>query len=378
MIEDNKRIVWADLLRLIAIFMVICSHSADPFNVSPEARANPEFNFWGSIYGAFLRPCVPLFVMLTGMLLLPVKQEMGSFYRKRIWRVAVPFIIWSLFYNLFPWMTGLLGMDRSFLSTMFAYAGENPSQSFSDSLHNILLIPFNFSTYTVHLWYIYMLIGLYLIMPIFSSWIAQASDKQKRLFLLLWFVSLFFPYLKEFFTENLGGACAWNDYGILYYFSGFIGYLLLGHYLKESKRIPSPIAIPLSLICFAIGYATTYYGFRHISAQHDASERQIELFFLFCSPQVMLMTSAWYILIQRVKISSPTVQSALKNLTKCGLGIYMIHYFMVGIGYLVIDTIGSPIPVRIPATALLVFLASWAIVASLYKVSPKAAKWIMG
>ena len=378
MIKDNKRIVWADLLRLIAIFMVICSHSADPFNVSPEARANSEFNFWGSIYGTFLRPCVPLFVMLTGMLLLPVKQEMGSFYRKRIWRVAVPFIIWSLFYNLFPWITGVLGMDRSVLSTMFAYAGENPSQSFADSLHNILLIPFNFSTYTVHLWYIYMLIGLYLIMPIFSSWVAQASDKQKRLFLLLWFISLFFPYFKEFLTENLGGACAWNDYGILYYFSGFTGYLLLGHYLKERKRISSKIAIPLSLICFAIGYATTYYGFRHMSAQHDASERQIELFFLFCSPQVMLMTSAWYTLIQRVKISSRTVQSALKNLTKCGLGIYMIHYFMVGIGYLIIDTIGLPIPVRIPATALLVFLASWAIVASLYKVSPKTAKWIMG
>lgn len=62
-----SRIVWVDVLRFIAIFMVICIHCSDPFNVSAEARSNPEFNFWGSLYGSFLRPCVPLFVMITGL-----------------------------------------------------------------------------------------------------------------------------------------------------------------------------------------------------------------------------------------------------------------------------------------------------------------------
>ena len=66
--KNVNHIVWADLIRVIAILMVICIHCSDPFNVSPEARLNPEYNLWGSIYGAFLRPCVPLFVMLTGML----------------------------------------------------------------------------------------------------------------------------------------------------------------------------------------------------------------------------------------------------------------------------------------------------------------------
>lgn len=81
----------------------------------------------GSIYGSFLRPCVPLFVMLTGMLLLPVKQEIGEFYHKRMLRVIIPFVIWSLLYNLFPWFTGILGLNSSVLSVMFPYAGENPS-----------------------------------------------------------------------------------------------------------------------------------------------------------------------------------------------------------------------------------------------------------
>lgn len=47
------------------------------------------------------------------------------------------------------------------------------------------MIPLNFSMYTIHLWYIYMLIGLYLYLPILSAWLQQASEKSLRLFLLL-------------------------------------------------------------------------------------------------------------------------------------------------------------------------------------------------
>ncbi len=86
MLKDSQlgrpqRIEWVDVLRFIAIFLVVCCHCTDPFNVSPEAHTNPEFGFWGAVYGSFLRPCVPLFVMITGLLLLPVRASMGSFYK---------------------------------------------------------------------------------------------------------------------------------------------------------------------------------------------------------------------------------------------------------------------------------------------------------
>lgn len=51
----RKRITWVDVLKFLSIFMVICIHCSDPFNVSPEARSNPDFNFWGGTYGSFLR-----------------------------------------------------------------------------------------------------------------------------------------------------------------------------------------------------------------------------------------------------------------------------------------------------------------------------------
>lgn len=59
--SQPHRIVWVDVLRFLAIFMVICIHCADPFNVSPEARSNPEFNFWGLFMAPFF---VPAFLCL--------------------------------------------------------------------------------------------------------------------------------------------------------------------------------------------------------------------------------------------------------------------------------------------------------------------------
>ena len=373
-----KRIVWADLLRFVAIMMVICIHCSDPFNVSPEARSNPEYNLWGSIYGAFLRPCVPLFVMLTGMLLLPIQQDMGQFYKKRMMRVIVPFLIWSLLYNLFPLLTGIMGWNSSILTKMFAYAGENPSQSWESSLHNIYMIPFNFNVYTIPLWYIYMLIGLYLFMPFFSAWLKQATDKQMKVFLFIWGITLFLPYCNEYISNYILGTCAWNNFGTLYYFAGFNGYLLLGYYLNANNKLTIGKTIILSVILFVIGYVITYIGFRDMTSKPNISEEQMELFFLYCTPNVLLMTVAVFILVQKIQIRSPFITSMLSNMTKCGLGIYMIHYFILGIGYVIIEKINLPIAFQIPTTGILVFILSWRIVSLFYRFIPKYAKWIMG
>lgn len=376
--RSAERMVWVDCIRLLAIFMVICIHCSDPFNVSEEARMNPEYNFWGGLYGAFLRPCVPLFVMLTGLLLLPVRQGIGSFYKKRMLRVVVPFLVWSVFYNLFPWITGLVGLDASVLSDMFAYAGDTPSQSLENCLRQIALIPFNFGVYTIPLWYIYMLIGLYLYMPFFSAWIERATERQMKIYLLVWGLTLFLPYCYEYISTSILGTCAWNDFGTLYYFAGFNGYLLLGHYLKKGNSWPVSHTALVSVLLFAVGYVITYFGFRQMTAQPDISERQVELFFMYCSPNVLLMTVAVFLLVQKVQVKSPLIVSALSNITKCGLGIYMIHYFVVGIGYLIVDRIRVPISVRIPVTAVLVFGLSWAVVSLCYRAFPRLSKWIMG
>lgn len=101
---SSQRIVWLDAVRLVALFTVVCCHCTDTFNFIPPqiTSGTEELKFWGAVYGALLRPCVPLFVMITGALLLPVRQPAGPFYRKRISRVFWPFLIWSILYALFP------------------------------------------------------------------------------------------------------------------------------------------------------------------------------------------------------------------------------------------------------------------------------------
>lgn len=371
------RLVWLDVLRFIAIFMVVCCHCTDPFNVSPAARLDPDYNFWGSLYGSFVRPCVPLFAIMTGLLLLPVRQEAGPFYRKRILRVLFPFLIWSALYNLFPWFTGMLGLEPAVITDFFAYAAA-PSQSLADSLKNIALIPFNFTVYTTHMWYIYMLIGLYLFMPFFSGWMDKASDAMKRTFFILWIVSLFLPYAHEYISENLFGTCSWNAFGTFYYFAGFAGYLFVGYYFARGVTWSTGKIIGLGLLMFAVGYAITYSGFRAMTALPDATEPQVELFFTYCSPNVFLMTLPILLAVQRIKITSPALTRALANLTKCGYGIYMVHYFFVGIAYLLIGKLHTPVAIQIPVTAVLVFACAWGFTAAVYKLMPKQARWIMG
>lgn len=384
-ISDN-RIVWLDVIRCVAMIMVIGVHCIDPFYISPTMRAIPEYTHWAAIYGSLLRPSVPLFVMMTGLLLLPVKkQPLGKFYKKRIYRVLFPFLIWSVLYSMFPWFTGILGLPKEIIGDFFCYTQGQESQSLIDSLKDVAMIPFNFSHKENHMWYIYLLIGLYLYMPFFSAWIENADRKTKRAFLLIWIISLFIPYLKEYVAnclfERSGyvfGTDTWNEFGLFYYFAGFNGYLLLGHYVKKGNDWSLMKTFILCILMFAVGYYITYTGFSTTASNPNATETEMELFFTFCSPNVLLMTLATFLLLQKVVITNSTVIKVLANMTQCGFGIYMVHYFVVGPFFLLIGPSSLPIPLQVPLMAICIFLCSWAFTALIYKLMPQKAVWFMG
>ena len=376
--QKNQHIVWLDVVRFIAMFTVVCCHCTDPFNFYPGTAPNiGEIKLWGAIYGSVLRPCVPLFVMITGALLLPVRGDASTFYKKRIPRVFYPFLIWSVLYNLFPWITGLLGLNPQIILDFFPYAGEEVmQQSFSVSLEYILMIPFNFSILAVHMWYIYLLIGLYLYLPVFSAWVEKASERAKLMFLLAWGVTLLLPYYYQFVSNYLWGTCSWNSFGMLYAFAGFNGYLLLGHYLKNlewSLKKTLAIGIPM----FAVGYAVTFLGFRHITALPEYTDEMLELFFTYCSLNVVMMTIPVFMLAKKGKVNSERMKKALANLTVCGFGIYMIHYFFTGPSVVLMRAINMPIGLQIPVAAILAFAVSWGLVWLIYRAG-KVAKYIVG
>ena len=165
-----------------------------------------ENAFWVDLYNSVCRSAVPLFVMLTGYFLLPVKDEPAQFFRKRFTRVVIPFIFWCIAYSCYQFFRG--------------------QADFATACMNILKIPVNFGTQVGHLWYVYMLMGLYLFAPIISPWLKTASRKSIELYLGIWAFTLCVPYIHLVFPDILG-ECFWNGTPMLYYFSGLLGYMVL-------------------------------------------------------------------------------------------------------------------------------------------------------
>ena len=155
---------------------------------------------------------------------------------------------------------------------------------FSQMALNILHIPVNFGCEIGHLWYIYMLIGLYLVTPIISPWLQQASKRELEGYLGLWIITTFLPYIHLVYPEVLGEAF-WNDTPLLYYFTGFIGYFILGYYLK---RFGYPSAA-LSWIILIVGFALSA-GIFCSRIDTVPTVPELELSWGFCTVNVFLMT----------------------------------------------------------------------------------------
>ena len=201
-VPARERIGWVDLLRVIACFLVVFSHSCDAF-VAVFDNDRATF-LQGALAGSFVRACVPLFVMMSGVLLLPVRTGTGAFYRKRIGRVLLALVFWSLtlpvLYYLYMRYVGT--SSPSIAPALFT--GEA-------TLHKMWTFVFNFCYDTTPLWYLYMLIGLYLIMPLISPWLERASRRELQSVLAIWGLTLLLPYVKMLapalgYTGNYGNT----------------------------------------------------------------------------------------------------------------------------------------------------------------------------
>ncbi|MCI6980972.1 MAG: acyltransferase [Akkermansia muciniphila] len=78
--ENRQRLVWVDALRFAAIFLVILSHSCDPLTANPDPAVSSDssLGFRGACWQSLTRPGVPLFVCMTGLLLLLPRHRHGS------------------------------------------------------------------------------------------------------------------------------------------------------------------------------------------------------------------------------------------------------------------------------------------------------------
>lgn len=361
-VKTGEQIGWIDLLRIIACFLVIVSHCCDPF-VGQLNNNYPEF-LTGVLIGSFVRPCVPLFVMMSAVLLLPVNLDMRTFYSKRAKRLFFPFLFWSLVLPILYFVYVNSGIP------MISPNIDLADYTLAETLRKMYTFIFNFNYDTTALWYVYMLIGLYLFMPILSAWLKQADKRDIQYFLIffmigssLLYIQVLAPYLGfQGYGGNPGlwGVCDWNVYGTFYYFSGFIGYVVLAYYLVTYPFNWSwKHTICTGVFLFLVGYAITASVFINMQQHFPGDFTKLEIPWSFTGINVLLMTFGVFIIMQKLKIQSSPLLKKSAGLT---YGIYLCHFIIVQMGYdLIYPNIPVPAFLKIILMAVFTFGISYAI-----------------
>lgn len=217
-----------DLIRTLAIFLVILLHAS---NQTLEASSNPllhvSISYWltAAVYKSLSVSCVPLFVMLSGALLLqPTKlnEPIGVFLKKRLNRIGLVFAFWTPVYLAWGFYINKLPVTWTNLE------------------HGIMFDLFSGASY--QFWFIYLIVGLYLITPILRVIIANGSQKLIRYLLVLWFVGVaIVPLLQSVSGYTLNSN--------VFVIGGWIGYFILGTYL-QNVRVRSAILYSILILGF--------------------------------------------------------------------------------------------------------------------------------
>jgi len=154
----KERIAFVDYIRVIACLLVMLVHASEQFyNMGPVSQVAWEF------CGFFGRISVPLFMIVSAFLLVPMKPGMtlSQFYRRRFLRILPPFVCFLVLYAVLPATWGGMTWD--------------------EAVEQLKMVPFNFPLWGGHLWFMYPLISLYLIIPLVSPWLDKSSAKDERI-----------------------------------------------------------------------------------------------------------------------------------------------------------------------------------------------------
>ncbi len=360
----KERIAFVDYIRVVACFMVMLVHSAENFycvTFDEAMLANESNRLWVSLYDGFLgRVSVPLFIIVSAFLLVPMPEgmTMRQFYRRRFMRILPPMICFLLLYALLP----------------LAWGGTTWEQAMAD----LRMVPFNFPPMAGHLWFMYPLISIYLIIPVVSPWLERASARDERLFLLFFVVSTLLPWLHHFVSPTIWGECHWNQFSALWYCSGYLGYVVLAHYIRVHLKWSQRRRLAIGTICFIVGGAFTAWSFWMKGVPGvQMPTPEMEWSWQFCTPNVLLSTFGAFLLFTCIR----RAPSYITSIAKLTFGMYLMHiFFLVPIsGRLIAGNVAEPLlPVwlAIPVIAVLTYICC-IIATKLISLLP-GSKYIVG
>lgn len=335
---------WINSLRVLATFSVIVLHVAADILYQYGSISNSDW-WTGNIFDSSVRFCVPIFLMISGTLIFSKTYEStGEYLRKRVLRILFPFLFWSIIYIA----VGLLVKFNS---------GEY--LSFKEALKYVFVKLRDGASF--HLWYIYMIIGLYLFFPIICKWLQNSNKNGIKYFLGIWLLTVFIhlPFVKEL-IPNID----------ISNFSGYIGFPVLGYYLnKISLNFDKKKVIYVLLVL--TGILITTFG-TYISTKYKGNF--YEGFYNYLSPNVILVSVGIFLLFKDfIRYNSKYILF----FSKYSYGTYLIHIlvldvlFKIGLTYTFINPI-----IGIPITSVFCFVVSTLIIWGVNKLP--LGKYISG
>lgn len=157
----NNRIEYIDALKFIAIISIICIHVAI---IWPNANIK-SFNISG--FSEFCRMGVPVFLMVSGVLLLNKNYDLDSFFKKRFSRIITPFVFWAIIY-------------AAFILIIFLLSGYNGIFNYINNF------PLEWS------WYFWMIFAVYLAIPVVNEFILNKKLTGAKYFTLIFIIASIF------------------------------------------------------------------------------------------------------------------------------------------------------------------------------------------
>jgi len=272
-------------LRILATFSVIIIHVSAPLVVRFGEISFFDWNV-ANFFDSISRYSVPMFFMISGSLLLSKDYGIVGFLKKRLGKIVPPFLFWSLIYSLF---------NRYVLNNELLVITKVVKDIFYGSEY--------------HLWFIYALIGVYLITPILRKWIKSASQKEILYVLVIWILTLIIgiPGMRIYFPKI-----------DLSYFSGFLGYFVLGYYLKQFGTKEKFIPVLSILLGVIITISATYIF-------TIKNGKFYEYFYEYLSLNALFVASGIFLLFNKMTNSNERINSIVFKLNQSCFGIYLIH-----------------------------------------------------
>jgi surface polysaccharide O-acyltransferase-like enzyme len=239
--------------------------------------------------------------MISGYLLLKKDEPIFIFYTKRASRILIPFLFWPIFYLFIFVLIGRHSWEEVMGIRYLLYAIKSNGGS-------------------SHLWFLYALISVYIIVPFLRKYVLAADNKNIVLFLCLWFI-----------YHSLGGTLnilrPVSTRFSVEFVTFYSGYFVLGALLGKIN-LSKKVAL-WCLVGFVLLVVVSMLGNWFCLTQWFGERAKMGLFYGNKAPNIIFMSSFAFLFLRYwgEQIKSVIIIKCISFLAPLTFGIYLIHYF---------------------------------------------------